>query len=53
MRLKGDYEDGAGAVEIYTRSFGWATICPDSSWENSDAIVICQNLGYESGEAST
>lgn len=50
VRLKGSVANGRGAVEIYTR-LGWSSICPDSSWTSTDAAVICQNLGYESGVA--
>lgn len=52
LRLVGSVENGRGAVEIAT-SEGWFSICPDSSWQDSDARVICQNLGYEDGVAET
>lgn len=30
---------------------GWQGICPDSSWTDSDARTICQDLGYDTGSA--
>ncbi len=48
VRLVGSVANGEGAVEIFP-TVGWSSICPDSSWEDSDALAICQNLGYESG----
>ncbi len=50
VRLVGSIENGEGAVEILT-TVGWSSICPDSSWEDSDALAICQNLGYVYGHA--
>ena len=49
IRLFGDPRNGYGAVEIYSTVGGWLGICPDSSWTNSDAVTICQDLGYASG----
>ena len=51
IRLFGDVADGRGAVSIYstTLAVGWQGICPDSSWTNSDANTICQDLGYQGG----
>lgn len=49
VRLVGSTENGRGVIEILA-DIGWSTICPDSSWERSDATAICRNLGYESGE---
>lgn len=50
VRLKGSVNNGDGIVEIYTR-LGWFSICPDSSWTSANARLICENLGYESGDA--
>ena len=49
IRLFGDPRNGYGAVEIYSNMNGWQGICPDSSWTDSDAVTICQDLGYASG----
>ena len=53
IRLFGDVRDGHGAVQIYTVTLGWQGICPDSSWTNSDAAIVCQDLGYQSGSIAT
>lgn len=50
VRLVGNQENGRGAVEIST-NLGWTTICPDSSWTDSDANAICQILGYDFGRS--
>lgn len=52
VRLVGSMVNGAGAVEIYTR-IGWTSICPDASWIDANAQVICETLGYELGQAGT
>ena len=49
IRLFGDTRNGYGAVEIYSSRLSWQGICPDSSWTDSDAATICQDLGYENG----
>ena len=49
IRLFGDSRNGHGAVQIYTVTNGWQGICPDSSWTSSDAVTICQDLGYQYG----
>lgn len=53
IRLFGDVRDGHGAVQIYTVTLGWQGICPDSSWTDSDAATVCQDLGYQSGSVAT
>ena len=45
----GDTTNGHGAVQIYTLTNGWNGICPDSFWTDSDAVTICQHLGYHDG----
>ena len=52
VRLVGDTINGRGAVEIFTSS-DWTTICPDNTWTDADAAIICQVLGYETGTAKT
>lgn len=47
LRLYGDPRNGRGAVEIFTQ-FGWSSICHDG-FDPSDALVICQQFGYEMG----
>ena len=53
IRLFGDTRNGHGAVQIYSITLGWQGICPDSSWTDSDAVTICQDLGYDSGSVAT
>ena len=53
IRLFGDPRNGYGAVEIYSTTLNWQGICPDSSWTDSDAATICQDLGYASGTIIT
>lgn len=53
VRLFGDTRNGHGAVQIFTITLGWQGICPDGFWTNSDASVICQQLGYHSGSVAT
>ena len=50
LRLVGSTANGQGAVEIYSR-LGWTSICPDEEWTDSDADVVCQRLGYDSGRS--
>lgn len=52
MRLFDSYLTGVGGVEMFTGS-EWATICPDSSWSNADARILCMALGYDTGTADT
>ena len=52
IRLFGDARNGYGAVEIYSSTRGWLGICPDSFWTDSDAVAVCQHLGYSGGSIS-
>lgn len=52
IRLFGDVRNGYGAVEIYSITRGWLGICPDRFWTDSDAVAVCQHLGYSSGSVS-
>lgn len=44
LRLVGGHDDNEGRVEICSNGV-WATIW-DINWDISDALVVCQQLGY-------
>ena len=50
VKIAGSSTLGLGRVEICVNGT-WGTICTDY-WDNSDASVVCKQLGYsEYGEA--
>ncbi len=45
VRLRGGGTRREGRVEICINN-RWGTIC-DTEWDNDEASVVCQQLGYE------
>ncbi|XP_071495342.1 neurotrypsin-like [Diadema antillarum] len=45
VESKNDYE---GIVQIFLNST-WGTVCADYLWDEVDASVVCQQLGYSAG----
>ena len=44
IRLQGSFQNGSGRVEV-CKNNAWGTVC-DDSWDNSNAMVVCRQLGY-------
>ena len=48
MRPAGNYS----IVEVLHDNC-WSTLCPSSTWEDSEARVVCRQLGFSSGTISS
>ena len=52
VRLVGEGSPSEGIVELYSRQYGWATLCT-TDWDDNDAQVACMQLGYTGGRSTT
>ena len=53
IRLVGvSTSDGEGLVEIYhpLRAYKWSTLCTND-WDDTEAKIVCKQLGYETGKS--
>ena len=48
----GPGDDASGIVELYSISYGWSTICINK-WSDEEARLVCQEVGYDSGDSTT
>ena len=46
VRVRGGRSSWEGRVEVLDENQTWNTVC-DDAWDDRDAVVACQQLGYE------
>ncbi|XP_074649735.1 scavenger receptor cysteine-rich type 1 protein M160-like isoform X2 [Tubulanus polymorphus] len=50
VRLSTGLRLGYGTVEVNVDGT-WSHVCSNSNWDDNDAVVVCKQLGYQTGKA--